>query len=231
MGFLFRENLVVHISLEIFRWETNIICITKSKHNKNMSCYICLDKESLLFNMYIWQYQCCNILFLLKKASQESQNAAQRTLHQLSRCQNVLTKRPFKICHNSSVVTIWKRFCHNMRKVLSQFEFLSFVTIWVWSQFEFFGFNKYLVSEFCHNLSFWVVITIWVFECHPNLNCQVSSQFEFLSFITMSFWVSSQFEFLSFIIIWVEFHHNLVSEFRHNLSFEFHYHLSFWVSS
>ena len=31
----------------------------------------------------------------LKKTSRESQNAAQRTSHRLSRCQNVPTKRPF----------------------------------------------------------------------------------------------------------------------------------------
>ena len=43
------------------------------------------------------------------------------------------------------------RFCHNLIKVLSQFEFLSLVTIWVWSHFKVFG---------CHNLS---LVTIWVF--------------------------------------------------------------------
>ena len=70
------------------------------------------------------------------------------------------------------------------------------------------------VFEFDHNLSFWVVtiwvfsfvtiwvVKIWVFEFHHSLSFCVSSQFEFLSFITiwvfdydhnLSFWVSSQF--------------------------------------
>ena len=89
------------------------------------------------------------------KTSRESQNAAQRTSHPLSRCQNFLTKRPFKLVflltnwdlYNSSFVTIWEKFGHNLNFwVLSQFEFgnilrfLSFVTILILSQFDFFSF-------------------------------------------------------------------------------------------
>ena len=121
-------------------------------------------------------------------------------------------------------------------QVLSQFEFLRFVAIWVF--------------EFCHNLSFWVLsqfefchilgnwdffliwvlsqneflsfVTIWVFEFYHNLSFWVSSQFEFHP--NLSFWDSSQLkclsfitiEFLSFIKMWV---------------FEFHHNLSFWVLS
>ena len=94
-------------------------------------------------------------------------------------------------------------FCQNLGFVTTWALFFSFVTLWVF--------------EFCHNLSLeFFFITIWGLEFHHNLIFLVSSQFGFLSFITISFRVSLQFEFLSFIIIWV---------------FEFHHILSFWVSS
>ena len=109
----------------------------------------------------------------------------------------------FDFCHNLSLVTIW---------ILSQDEFLSFVTIWVYLFFF------VALFEFCYQLSFspfdfflspffFSFITIW-----------------FLSFITiwvlsffhpLLFWVSAQFKFLSFITIWV---------------FEFCHDLSFWAS-
>ena len=83
-------------------------------------------------------------------------------------------------------------FCKKKR-VLSQFEFchkLSFVTSWVFefitirvfflimSQHEFWSWITFWVFKFNHNLSFWVssefeflsVIPIWVFEFHQNLS-------------------------------------------------------------
>ena len=87
----------------------------------------------------------------IKKTSRESQNGAKRTSHQLSSCQNVLTKGPFKlvfllingIFHKSSFATILKKFCHN----------LSF---WVLSKFE----VKFWFLEFCHNLSFVTILVV-----------------------------------------------------------------------
>ena len=152
------------------------------------------------------------------KTSRESQNAAQRTSHQLSRCLNVLTKRPFLSIFGHKLIFV-------IIHVLSEFQFLSFVTIWV--------------IEFCHNMSqfkFWHnfgFVTIWVlsqlefFKFFHNLSFWVFSQFEFFSFVSiwvfefyhhLSFWVWSKFGFLSFITIWVfvlitiwvlSFHHNL----------------------
>ena len=114
---------------------------------------------------------------------------------------------PFEFCHNLTFVTIWLLsqfgFCHN----------LSFVTTWVFPQLEFCH-NSSLSPEFwvlsqfdfffkvLSQFDFWSFVTIWVFEFHPNLS------FEFCH--NLSFWVSSQFELLTFIPIWVlEFHHNL----------------------
>ena len=70
--------------------------------------------------------------------------------HLFLRCQVVFTKHILSL------------------RVLSQFEFLSFVIIWVVSKFEFLSFFTIWVFEFCHNFRFWV----W-------------SQFEFLSFVTI----------------------------------------------
>ena len=98
-------------------------------------------------------------------------------------------------------VTNWVEFCHNLGFwVLSQFEFLSFMRIWVFqfhhnlslsfyhyssffsvsSDFEFLGFIRIWVLEFHQNLSFWV-IRIWV-EIHQNVSFWVSSEFEFFWF-------------------------------------------------
>ena len=82
-----------------------------------------------------------------------------------------------------SFVTIW---------VLSQFYYfschnLSFVTIWALSQFEFLSYVTIWAFELCHNLSFWVVST-----------------FEFLSFVAIWVLELSKFEFLSFVKIWVK---------------------------
>ena len=76
--------------------------------------------------------------------------------------------------------------------VLSQFEFLNFVTIWV------FGFYK--------NLRFWVFspfeflsfITIWVSKFYQNLRFLVSSGDGFMSpslVNTNKFWIQSYFRF------------------------------------
>ena len=115
--------------------------------------------------------------------------------------------------------------------ILSQFEFCSFVTIWV--------------LEFCHHLRYWVLsqfelshfkllifffftiwaVTIWVLSqlkvCHN------------LSFITI--WVLSQLEFchsLSFVIFWFfEFCHKGSFSFITIWVVKFCLNLSLWVSS
>ena len=103
------------------------------------------------------------------------QNAAQSTSHWLSRRQVVLTKRLLPEIE------------------LSEFEFLSFVTIWVWvlSQFEYLAFVTIWIFKYCCYLSFWVlmlfelskidfwVVTIWVFAIVTNLI--------FFSFVSISF--------------------------------------------
>ena len=108
-------------------------------------------------------------------------------------------------------------------QILSQFEFLSFVTIWVLEYGYNFSFATFWVLnlflhhlsfvtiwvlsqlKFCHNLRFF---TIWIFEFGHNLCFWVLSQFELLSL--------SPFEFSSFVTIWV---------------LEFHNNFSFWISS
>ena len=99
--------------------------------------------------------------------------------------------------------------------ILSQFQ-LSFVTISVLSFITIWVFELLSNYEFCNILSFWVkskveffhnlsLVKFLVFRFHHNLSISVSSQFKFLSFITiwvlechdpLSFWVSSQFEVL-----------------------------------
>ena len=115
------------------------------------------------------------------KTSRESQNATQRTSLQLSRCQNVFTKILFlKFFLLLFILRFFSyfKFCHNLNFwVFLQFEFLSFVTIWVLSQLE-----------FCHNSSF---VKIWVFGQNLSL-----SHFEFLNFITN--WVFEFYHHLSF---------------------------------
>ena len=81
-----------------------------------------------------------------------SQNAAQSSSHRLLRCQVVLAKRLLLVLSEIE---------------LSEFEILSFVTMWVWvlSQFEFY-----------HNLSF---IFFWQSEFLSYVAILVLSQFEF----------------------------------------------------
>ena len=88
----------------------------------------------------------------LQKTLQESQKAAPRTSHRLSRCQVVFTKR----CHHCYCHYYYFHYYHyyyyyNLSFwVLSQFELLSSVTIWVF--------------EFCHHLFFFSLVTIIIFE-------------------------------------------------------------------
>ena len=111
-------------------------------------CMILLMKQTKTWS--------CECLCYQRRTLQEWQNAAQRTYHPLSRCQVVLTKRPFKdlslieLCHN---LTFW---------VLSQFDFLSYHNLNFWV---------------CHNMTFWF--------CH-NMSFWVLPQLEFLSFVTIS---------------------------------------------
>ena len=92
-------------------------------------------------------------------------------------------------CHN----------CHNLR-----FEVCHHLFFWVLSQFQFLSL---VTIRF-----FFSFVTIWVFEFGHNLCFLVSSQFEVFSFVTiwvfefcpnLSFWVLSQFVFLCFVTIWV----------------------------
>ena len=81
--------------------------------------------------------------------------------------------------------------------VLSHFEFLSFVTIFVF--------------EFYHNKSFWFLsqfyvlglITIWVVKFNHNLSFELDNYLSFWALSHLSFWVSLQFEFLSFCEIFL----------------------------
>ena len=115
-------------------------------------------------------------------------------------------------------------FCHNLSFwVVSKLEFLSFLTTWVLSQFEFWVVT-FSVLKFVHNMSFWVVTSEFEFEFCPKLSVWVLSQFyllvlsliEFLfsfftiwectiwyfRFVKFQFCVFSQFECWSFLKIW-----------------------------
>ena len=101
----------------------------------------------------------------------------------------------YKILPGGSPLSYW---------VLSQSEFLSFVTMsfWVLSQFVFLRFVTIWLFEFCHNFSFLSLsqfeflsfVTIGVFKfCHNLCFFLVLSQFMFKIFCNLSFWVLSQF--------------------------------------
>ena len=102
------------------------------------------------------------------------------------------------------MVTFWVfEICYNLSfLVLSQFDYLSFVTIWVFgflSQFDFFSF-----VTICFFFSF---VIIWI-----------------LIFVTIWFLALSQFKFLSFVNIWVllfmsQIVTNWLFEFCPNLTF------------
>ena len=119
-----------------------------------------------------------------QKTSRTSRKTAPRTSHRLLRCQVVFIKICFYYyctycyCHYCHYY-----YCHNLNFwVLSQLDFFTFVTIWVF--------------EFCHNLSFQVLwhflfysfLTIWVYEFSHNLIFfLVLSQLESLNFVTIWF--------------------------------------------
>ena len=93
---------------------------------------------------------------------------------------------------------------------MSQLEFLSFVTIWV------FNFFYNLRCWVCQNLSFWFL-----------------TQFEFLIFVTIQVFFLSQFELLSFVTIWVfEFSPSFWYWFLWKLNFfKFRHNLNIWFLS
>ena len=154
-----------------------------------------------------------------RKTSRESRKTALRTYYRLSKCHIVFTK----ICQYTYYCHYY--YYHNLSFwVLSQFDFLCFVTIWVFkfcrslsfqilSEVVFFIFFKIQIFEFCHNLIFWVLSQFEFLSCHNlslsfvknlvfefchNLSFLVLSQFEFchnLSFVTIWVWVLSQFQF------------------------------------
>ena len=107
------------------------------------------------------------------------------------------------------------------KKVWSQFEILNYGIICVFlvlSEFEFLSFVTILFVEFCHKLSFWVLsqvgffsfVTIGVFSFCHKLSFRDLSPFKSLRFVT-----NSSFSVL-FFAIW---------------DFEFCHNLSFWVWS
>ena len=147
-------------------------------------------------------------------------------------------KKAPKIPQNFYIfVTIWVFELRNNLSfwVLSQFEYLGFVTICFFelSQFEL-SFLAIWVFEFSYILSFVsrdtgvssLFVQKWCFSC---LEKDFSKYF--YAHINFFYWVLSQFKFLSFVKIWVlEYCHNFslsfvtvsVSEFCHNLSFWAH---------
>ena len=102
---------------------------------------------SLKKNITLSLKKTLNVMFLvvenlqffghLWKTSQESRKAALRKSHRLSRCRIVLTKRCHynyccHYCHYYYYNNLSFEFCHNFAFwALLQFEFLSFVTVWV----------------------------------------------------------------------------------------------------
>ena len=119
----------------------------------------------------------CRTATSLLKTSQKSQNAAERTSHRLSRCQNVPTKIPFYIFFSLTIYVFL---------VLSYFEFLSFATIWFlsyWVFFFIFSFPCRFLSnlDFCQNWTFVTVWVLWQLEFCHNL-----SFFNCLSFLVLS---------------------------------------------
>jgi hypothetical protein len=102
-----------------------------------------------------------------------------------------------RIWYSSFVIILSFKFLQNLNgKVLSQFNFfeflyrfeflsllLSFVTIWVLSQYEILGFVQIRVFDVCCFFSFFMF-------CH-NLSC----------------WFCHNFSFLFFVAIWVRFGH------------------------
>ena len=70
--------------------------------------------------------------------------------------------------------------------------FFSFVKVWFFKFFTFWGF------EFCHNLIFFSFVIIWVVEFDHNLSFWVWSQFELLSLVTICVFEFFTLKFLEF---------------------------------
>ena len=105
-------------------------------------------------------------------------------------------------------------------------------------------------SEFCHNLSFWIIsqfevsfVAIWFLRFYHNLSFKALSQFQFLgfcqnfSFCFFTIWVFEFSHYLSFLVLsQLRFRHNLsiwvaIFSVRVLLQFKFLicHNLSFWV--
>ena len=118
--------------------------------------------------------------YMTEKAGQKKpQKTLEDSSSNIPRSRKAALRNLISFCHNLSFVTIL---------VLSQFEFLSFVTIWVF--------------EFCHKLKILVLAQLEVLSCQ-NFGFWVLSQFEFKSFVIIWVFKLSHFKFLSFVTIWV----------------------------
>ena len=137
--------------------------------------------------------------------------AASNISHRLSMCQVVHNKRLLSEIvfwlefEFMSFVIIWVvEFCHNLScRILSQFEFLKLVKLWV---------------EFCPNSSFRVLL-------------QLHFLFIFCNYLSFWFWVFVTvcvFEFFHNFSLWVLSQFNLISFFLHHLSFGFLSHFDFF---
>ena len=105
----------------------------------------------------------------------------------------------FEVCHNMSAEFCQNLFfliCHNLSSVLLVFELSRFGTIWAVSQFKFLSFVTIWVFKFCHKMSF---------KFFHNLGLVTTLVFELshlsLSFVTIwvvTIWVFalSHFDFL-----------------------------------
>ena len=141
-------------------------------------------------------------------------------LQQISTLKVVIKHRKIaKSCpeHISSVVEVWSCFFYNYYRHYCHYYYYHNLSFWVLSQFDFLRFVTVWVFEFCHSLI--VFVPSWFFlKVFHSLSFWVLSPIEFCHILTFwvwsqfEFWVLYQFEFLSFVIIWV-------FEFCHNLSF------------
>ena len=77
----------------------------------------------------------------------------------------------FKACcyFNSSFVTIWVEFYHNLIWVLTLFDFFySYIAIWVLSKFEILSFATIWVFAFSYNLNF-LILLVFKFRSHLSI--------------------------------------------------------------
>ena len=134
--------------------------------------------------MYTWSG---SESYILKKTIVRLHMSATNTFHWLSRYQVVLNKR--LLSEIILLIRMWVfEFCHNISCwVLSQFELLNFVTLWVFeidqtlrwnsSQFKFLSFLPLVFFLVLLQLYFLSFVTIWVFEFFNNLSFWVVSTF------------------------------------------------------